>query len=372
MTVEAANEDIENKQKDILFDNICEQIDPKKLYSLKKIKSITGTISGLFDIMTQDGGVKTEKFEDCKAEKVEFSFEYHGEIEQDQLFVLFNTGNILKPNKKEPNNIFCWENGKRVSKVEEPSKFVKSMILSSKKETGFVTKEDFLSLDRSKGKELLNQKTIFGVNILIISLYSPMPVTLKAVLKEKGFVYDHYNTIPENFRKVLFATTIFIFISTNLGYLQEKDLVDIKEYYNKGGSLYIFGDNDPYFIDANRISEMLFSVKLTGNDVGGKKITQVNMNSDKKTGFDPKSPIFSGIESLFEGDGVSYLADCGELVPLMWGSENHVIAAAYDRENNRCLIDGGFSRIFHNWDEDTRKFVINAIGWLSKIDLRFQ
>ena len=85
------------------------------------------------------------------------------------------------------------------------------------------------------------------------------------VLKEKGFAVDVFEAVPQNLEEILQRTNILILISNNGNTLNQIQIDTIINYFNNGGSLYILGDNAPYFGEANQLIRPLFNTELTGN-----------------------------------------------------------------------------------------------------------
>ena len=54
--------------------------------------------------------------------------------------------------------------------------------------------------------------------------------------------------------------------------LSEADLVAIEAFVKKGNGLYIIADNDPYYAEANQLTERLFKARLAGNYDGQQTI----------------------------------------------------------------------------------------------------
>lgn len=52
-------------------------------------------------------------------------------------------------------------------------------------------------------------------------------------------------------------------------------------------------------------------------------------------------------------------------VLLVYGSNHQLLVALYDQDGKRAIMDGGFTRLFCNWDTaGTGRYVKNAAGWL--------
>jgi hypothetical protein len=78
--------------------------------------------------------------------------------------------------------------------------------------------------------------------------------------------------------------------------------------------------------------------------------------------------ITTGLQNLYEGITVATVVIAGQsdLKGIMWGSSGNLITATWDdAQGRRCVIDGGFTRLYHKWDSaGTARFVSNAAAWL--------
>jgi len=194
------------------------------------------------------------------------------------------------------------------------------------------------------------------------------------VLKEKGFAVDVFEAVPQNLEEILQRTNILILISNNGNTLNQIQIDTIINYFNNGGSLYILGDNAPYFGEANQLIRPLFNTELTGN-VPGEKFLDPSTYPNG-IGFNQNHDIFSGISKLYEGITISYIENNNyqNLQPIMIGSDGKAIILCYENGKKRTVIDGGFTRMSWRWNEsitNNRRFVINVVGWLSKLDMLF-
>ncbi|RLD74151.1 MAG: hypothetical protein DRJ10_17145, partial [Bacteroidetes bacterium] len=132
----------------------------------------------------------------------------------------------------------------------------------------------------------------------------------KAALKEKGFsVYRWINNPPsakELEEKLKKACQLWI-ISSNVRKLNEQHLKVIKKFFDSGKGVYIWGDNDPYYADANYVSEHLLGVSMLGN-LQGNQVVGLN-NKNKKTGLAPGHLITTGLENVYEGITIATIED---------------------------------------------------------------
>jgi hypothetical protein len=50
---------------------------------------------------------------------------------------------------------------------------------------------------------------------------------------------------------------------------------------------------------------------------------------------------------------------------LIWSTDGNVVASVYEKDGKRLIIDGGFTRLYVNWDTaGTGRYVKNAAAWL--------
>lgn len=53
------------------------------------------------------------------------------------------------------------------------------------------------------------------------------------------------------------------------------------------------------------------------------------------------------------------------LTPLLYGSAGNLVTAFFDHQGRRAILDGGFTRLYINWDTaGTARYVKNAAAWL--------
>ena len=143
----------------------------------------------------------------------------------------------------------------------------------------------------------------------------------------------------------------------------------IKKFFDAGHGLYLWGDNAPYAQDADLVARALFDVELKGDpyDPGEKVVgRQVKPGA---TGLLPDHLLTTGIEQLYEGHSIAYMPKLGPLKPLIVGSEKHVVAAYFDQDGKRAIVDGGFTRLYIQWDTaGTGRYVKNSAAWLANYE----
>ncbi len=208
-----------------------------------------------------------------------------------------------------------------------------------------------------------------GQTIAVLHLYTgggfdfELP---KQALAEKGFsVYRWKNIAPsaEELKKALEKSCQLWIISGATKQLNEAHLAVIKDFFESGKGVYIWGDNTPYYGDANFISKALIDVEMNGN-TSGQQVVNLQME-EKKVGLTPNHLITTGIQNIYEGHTIATLTEHKDLTPIIYGSANNLVTAVYEKKGRRLILDGGFTRLYVKWDEaGTGRYVKNAAAWL--------
>lgn len=82
-------------------------------------------------------------------------------------------------------------------------------------------------------------------------------------------------------------------------------------------------------------------------------------------GLTPNHDITTGLEYLYEGVTIATIQPNTALEPLLVGSAGNLVTAVYDHDGKRAVLDGGFTRLYVNWDTaGTARYVKNAAAWL--------
>ena len=106
----------------------------------------------------------------------------------------------------------------------------------------------------------------------------------KKALAEKGFsVYRWMNAAPpvKELKEGLDKACQLWIISDRVQHLNDDHLEVIKDFFDSGKGVYIWGDNLPYYADANYVSQALIGVQMNGN-LWGDKVVNLQME-DKKS-----------------------------------------------------------------------------------------
>ncbi len=138
----------------------------------------------------------------------------------------------------------------------------------------------------------------------------------------------------------------------------------VEKFYKSGGGLYLWGDNDPLHAEADFFGKRFFGVSMQGEYLG-QNVLGVREN-DLKCGIIPRHPISTGIAHFYEGITIAAVQINSQVKPLVYSSDGNVVTAYSESYNSRLLFDGGFTRLWHNWDSaGTGRFVTNCAAWLA-------
>lgn len=204
--------------------------------------------------------------------------------------------------------------------------------------------------------------TVAVLNLVGISLSEP-----EKALKQKGlslFQWSKGAPSPEVLKSELKkACQLWVISGGNLQ-LTEEHVDVIEEFFNSGKGLYIWGDNQPLYADANLITKRLFNTTMNGDTHAG-QVVGISGESEGRTGIVDGHLISTGVVNMYEGITIATVTATQELNPLIYNSSNELVAAVYEKDGKRCIIDGGFTRLFYNWNSaGTDRYIKNAAAWL--------
>jgi hypothetical protein len=169
----------------------------------------------------------------------------------------------------------------------------------------------------------------------------------KAALAEKGFsVYRFIDVAPspKELEAALSKANQLWLISGDRRQLTQAHVAVIKKFFDAGHGLYLWGDNAPYAQDADLVSQALFDVPL---------VSSPHDQGEQVVGRQAK-PSETGLLAL---------------KPLLVGTQKHIVAAYFDQQGKRAIVDGGFTRLYVAWDTaGTGRYVKNAAAWLANAE----
>ena len=209
-----------------------------------------------------------------------------------------------------------------------------------------------------------------GQTIAVLQFYEFPFEQPRAALKEKGFsVYRWLNVPPsaEELKRSLGKACQLWIISGDRRLLGPEHLAVIKAFFDSGHGVYIWGDNQPYYADANYVAQALVGTTMLG-DVPGDQVMPLQQKPYHR-GLLPNHLLSTGLEHLYEGITIATIQPSQTLRPLLYGSADNLVAAYYDTNGRRAILDGGFTRLYNKWDTaGTGRYVKNAAAWLSNVE----
>lgn len=227
------------------------------------------------------------------------------------------------------------------------------------------------------GYDLAKDGAFKDFRVLIGCFYTSLKKDLKSLtkkeLEKKGWEMCIVESVDE-FTKALRDDRFHVawIISNRIFEGNEPEFVkEVRKFHESGRGLMIWGDNDPYYAQANSVLSDLFDFTLTGNTPGGKELLP-----DK----DPTLPgkfgkhlICSGIMKLHEGVTICYPT----VVPTTWkvfgtSSNEKPVLLARDADNlkkgpGRVVVDNGFTKLMATYwtSAGTPRYVNNCCAWLA-------
>eukprot|EP00760_Papus_ankaliazontas_P017734 PhM_4_TR17376/c0_g1_i1/m.22402 len=226
--------------------------------------------------------------------------------------------------------------------------------------------------------DLARDGAFAGSTIAVIHLYLGEGFDFShplATLYAKGFSVHRWTTWPtlSSLTEVLKNASQLWVISDMSTQVPSDAVPVIQKFFSNGHGVLIWGDNDPYNATATSMLNALFgkTVKLSGNTPGGQVLSSAEVSG--RPGFLPHL-VTSGLNKLFEGITIASLETGGVddvcWVSLLRGSApSGIVSAAFEKGGCRCIVDGGFTKLYINWDSaGTGRYVANAAAWLDNVE----
>ena len=180
-----------------------------------------------------------------------------------------------------------------------------------------------------------------GMKVVVLHLYTGEGFDFQKptqALESKGFkVVRHINApAPATLISDLEDASQLWVISNQKAILNSEHIKLIRDFFDSGRGVYIWGDNQPYFVDANTVGQALLECSMSGNWHANKVLNEAKNSGD--VGF-IQHQITTGLEFLFEGITIAAIQDPNEkLIHIMRGSDGHPVTAAYDRDGKRAIF----------------------------------
>lgn len=288
------------------------------------------------------------------------------DLAKDKAFENLNYKSVRKINTSAPNN------SKNKDKTQDQKAYQE--YISGDVNHNNSNHQIGMNSPNSNSKSYRTDGYFSNSTILVLQLYSETSfdfVEPTKALEQKGFsVYRYIGNVPppDEFKRALELSTQLWVISDNTSKLSHEHIKIIKDFFHSGKGLYLWADNDPYYADINKIAKELFQAEMNGNYYGDHVIKL--KDGSIPTGIIPNHLLSTGIENIYEGITISnVVTDNKDLKPLMYDSQGKVLASYYDKDGKRCIIDGGFTRLYYKWDTaGTDRYIKNAAAWLVNIE----
>jgi hypothetical protein len=210
-----------------------------------------------------------------------------------------------------------------------------------------------------------------------VKSFSAWKTNTGAALSQKGFKVT-VTTDEREFLKHLNSQPLFDVTwivsgsSTALSVSEQNNFKSsVINFHRSGRGLFIYGDNDPWYLHANWVLPDLVGTTLTGNTPGEKVLSYGNA---KKPGeFDNEHLIFAGINYLYEGHTICYPSTDGKLTHLATSSDGRPCISFLDStpDHGRIVVDNGFTKLYMQWNSAGQaRYVVNATVYLVDVESR--
>lgn len=222
----------------------------------------------------------------------------------------------------------------------------------------------------STKNDLCEDGAFDGLYVFAIQQYSEGRHFEKPIeaLRGKGFYVEWHlgniNMSDEDLAEKLSGASQFWFISSNFKMLTDTQIEIIYEAWSNGLGIYIFGDNDPFYVDANRLLKRFGLPQMSGNYHASKTVKKVD---------DADPLLWTGIVDLPEGvtiaewsDGIVDASGCKGVMRNSRGIWS-VIMKEPQNGFGRVICDGAFTKLYCNWGGQSARFVRNCACLLSTL-----
>lgn len=209
-----------------------------------------------------------------------------------------------------------------------------------------------------------------GQTVVVLQLHRTTIEEPWEVLRQKGFSVYRFQGVPttKQLAEALGKANQFWLIAGCQGQELEQEHANlIKKFFDSGHGVYIWGDNDPCYADANLVARTLFDSGMTGDTPGDQTI---EIKTAKTTSGVLENHLLStGIENIYEGVTIATIDKNRLLQPFIWGSAGNVVASLHDKGGKRAILDGGFTRLYYKWNTaGTGRYIANAGAWLANVE----
>jgi hypothetical protein len=215
--------------------------------------------------------------------------------------------------------------------------------------------------------DLIQDGSVIHAEVVVLNLCSEVSLHQpKAALERKGFTLVELKDGADLAARLANAAEFWL-ISDSRRRLTPDALDAIESFFHDGRGIYIWGDNAPYFADANLVLQRLFNVAMFGDSHGDQVVSM--LDNGKTSGLVPGHLVTTGLVNIYEGITIAEVPTTELLRPLVYGSNGRVVTAYFDHDGRRAIVDGGFTRLYNRWESaGTDRYIVNAAAWLLNIE----
>jgi HEAT repeat protein len=239
------------------------------------------------------------------------------------------------------------------------------------------------SANEFAGARILMWSTEPQVHELIFTRDNP----LWAALREKGFqVRLERRRFEPNWLKDVDQVWIFAGQASGIDAKAEKAIV---AFVMDGNGMYLAADNEPFLVEATRLTSRLFHAQISGDFQGenliavrGHGVTReeyLKSSSSKRadarskqhgarldvinraTHYAEEHPLLMDVNFIYEGFTISHIDPSPALQTVLRASDGQILAAVATDRCRRVVVDCGFTRYaYSGW----RRYVTETAGTL--------
>lgn len=183
------------------------------------------------------------------------------------------------------------------------------------------------------------------------------------------FITEKFDTkiSLENFDQVWF-------VSDQRAMLSKSDISSIVAYWRRGGSLYILGDNDPYFYDANILLKACNLPTMSGDYYASRDVVNMTTEDTSGVGFNGSHPTLRGVVRASEGITIAHfdeqsVKDINATV-LLRNTQGKISMFIVEKDaetgTGAIMASGCFTQLFPQcWSHDAARWKSNDACYLS-------
>lgn len=148
--------------------------------------------------------------------------------------------------------------------------------------------------------------------------------------------------------------------------LSKQQIDMIADYVRRGNGLAIWADNEPLFADANLLAARLIGTRFSGNKMADHILVPGERLSP---GHFIEHPLTQGVNNLYEGVTICTIAEAPNLKLLAQSHDGQICMAAFERGQERIVLDSGFTKLhFDSFERTagTARYLRNIAFWLAR------